>query len=227
MNRAKDKQQTESFTKRWSRNKGVAEGGERTKNKEQEAPIVRTSENVPKDITSSTQEKALTEKEEKRAILNALSDEDMPPIDSLDENSDFAQFMSTNVSEPLRKLALRKLFHGKTYHIRDGLDEYDGDYTHFEKLDPSTITADMRHMIEVEAEKQKELEAQLDADQVLASESTELAGNKDQLIEGDEQTVLDSHEPEEIADANAEPLPTLDEQKPLPEDTEKTDGEKS
>jgi hypothetical protein len=53
----------------------------------------------------------------------------------------------------LRKMALRKLFASETYNERDGLDEYDGDYTHFEKLDPTTITADMKHMIRVEAER--------------------------------------------------------------------------
>ena len=38
------------------------------------------------------------------------------------------------VSESLRRLALRKLFHGADFNIRDGLDDYDGDYTSFVKL---------------------------------------------------------------------------------------------
>ena len=92
-------------------------------------------------------------REQQLAELNALTDEDMPDLDTLDEDSDYAGFMSTSVSESLRKLALQKLFHGKSFNIRDGLDEYDGDYTFFEKLDPLTITSDMRHLLEVEAEK--------------------------------------------------------------------------
>jgi len=92
-------------------------------------------------------------REQKQAELNALTDEDMPDIETLDENSDYAGFMSTGVSESVRKMALRKLFHGETYNVRDGLDDYDGDYTFFEKLDPTTVTSDMKHMIEVEAKR--------------------------------------------------------------------------
>ena len=63
-----------------------------------------------------------------------LTDADMPDIDSLAEDSDFTGFMSPGVSDELRNLALRKLFHAPVFNIRDGLDEYDEDYTTFEKL---------------------------------------------------------------------------------------------
>ena len=161
MNYSRDKQQTESFTKRWSRKKGLAKRSEHTE--EDESILTDSVEPTCEGPATPARENDAIEKPGKSTALNALGDKDMPPIDSLDENSDFAQFMSTNVSEQLRKLALRKLFHSKTYNIRDGLDEYDGDYTSFEKLDPSTITADMRHMIEVEEQKQKLLEEQLQA----------------------------------------------------------------
>jgi hypothetical protein len=132
----------ESFTSRWSRRKQqVAE----------EADIaVAVEENriVEEDIID---EEALGEQRLEK--LNALTDEDMLDIETLNEDSDFSGFMSTGVSETLRKMALQKLFHGKTYNIRDGLDEYDGDYTSFEILDPSVITCDMKHILEVEAKK--------------------------------------------------------------------------
>jgi hypothetical protein len=84
-----------------------------------------------------------------------LTDEDMPPIESLTPDSDYADFLSPGVSEGLRKLALRKLFHGEAFNIRDGLDEYDGDYTQFEKLG-DIVTSDMQHQLEREAQRKAE-----------------------------------------------------------------------
>jgi len=98
------------------------------------------------------------------------TDEDMPDIDTLDEHSDYSGFMSKKVSEALRKMALQKLFHGESYNIRDGLDEYDGDYTSFEKLDPSVITCDMRHLIEVEAEKMRLAKEEKEKEELLLAE---------------------------------------------------------
>lgn len=74
----------------------------------------------------------------------------MPDIESLDGEADFFGFMSKGVSEALRKQAFKRLFHGASYNLRDGLDECADDYTFFEKLDPNTITADMEHMMELE-----------------------------------------------------------------------------
>lgn len=131
----------EGFASRWSRRK-------------QEVANETAVEDLPEKVDDTeviADEETLAE--QKLEKLNALTDEDMPDIETLNEDSDFSGFMSTGVSETLRKMALRKLFHGKTYNIRDGLDEYDGDYTSFEKLDPNLITCDMKHMIEVEAKK--------------------------------------------------------------------------
>lgn len=84
-----------------------------------------------------------------------LTDADMPDINSLTFDSVFSDFMSPGVSEKLRKLALRKLFHSDVFNIRDGLDEYDGDYTQFEKLGDIT-TSDMHHQMEMEARRRAE-----------------------------------------------------------------------
>ncbi len=80
----------------------------------------------------------------------ALTDEDMPPLEVLDENSDFSGFMSPEVSEGLCKLALRKLFQSAGFNLRDGLDDYDEDFTSFAKLG-DLITCDMRFSMEQEA----------------------------------------------------------------------------
>ena len=148
MTNSKNKSGDESLVARWSRRKLQS-----SPDQVDEAFI---DEDSRPGIEDDNALKAAKLREQKLAELNALTDEDMPDLDSLDEHSDFSPFMSSNVSEGLRNLALRKLFHSEGFNIRDGLDEYDGDYTSFEKLDPTTITADMRHRMEIEAKKLKE-----------------------------------------------------------------------
>lgn len=84
------------------------------------------------------------------------SDADMPPIESLTEDSDVSGFFSPKVSEKLRKLALRRLFHTSKFNVRDGLDDYDGDFRSFTPLG-DVVTADMRHQLERQAELAKRL----------------------------------------------------------------------
>ncbi len=50
------------------------------------------------------------------------------------------------------------------FNIRDGLDDYDEDFTFFEPLG-DTITADMRHQMEREKEKERQRLAQLADDE--------------------------------------------------------------
>ena len=96
-----------------------------------------------------------------------LSDEDMPPIDSLGEDSDYSGFLSPGVSEGLRRRALRKLFMSAVFNVRDGLDDYDEDFTNFEALG-DIVTSDMRHQAEAEAERARQ--AQADSEPVDLSE---------------------------------------------------------
>ncbi|WP_455219554.1 DUF3306 domain-containing protein [Kaarinaea lacus] len=81
-----------------------------------------------------------------------LTDDDMPPLETLDEHSDFSMFLSPKVSETLRRRALQKLFHFQQFNITDGLNDYDDDYTHFETLG-DIIPHDMKRVLQREAEK--------------------------------------------------------------------------
>ena len=87
-----------------------------------------------------------------------LTDEDMPPLASLDENSDYSGFLSPGVSEALRRRALRKLFSSAVFNVPDGLDDYDDDFTSFAALG-DIVTADMKHQAEMEAERAKQAQA--------------------------------------------------------------------
>jgi flagellar biosynthesis component FlhA len=102
--------------------------------------------------------------------INSLTDADMPDIDTLNEESDYSMFMSSKVSEILKKKALRKLFLSPSINILDGLNDYDENYTTFELLG-DIIPHELKQQIEREKkkaeeeileEKQKEQEENLD-----------------------------------------------------------------
>jgi len=178
----------ENFVSRWSRRK--------QQTLEQDHPIEEAvvAEEIPDPQVL---------REQQLAELNQLTDEDMPALETLDENSDVSGFMSANVSESLRKMALKRLFQGKKFNFRDGLDEYDGDYTSFEKLSSNTVTADMKHMIEVEARKrlaEQEEQRQAEAGELIASDY-------DEFDEFEDESETDSDIDKELLehDENSEP----------------------
>jgi len=168
----------ESVLRRWSRRK-------------QEATTTAVDADEPKQTQASLDAPASTETE----TVPVLTDADMPPIESLDENSDFSGFMSEGVSDELRNLALRKLFRAPAFNIRDGLDEYDEDYTFFEKLG-DVVTCDMKHHIEMKEQKEREALA-LDAEQEAEDEI-------EAIEEDDDLEAMERAETEDIADKKSE-----------------------
>jgi hypothetical protein len=62
------------------------------------------------------------------------TDQDMPSLESLNEESDYSGFLSPGVSDGLQRLALRKLFGAAKFQVRDGLDDYDTDYNLLQPL---------------------------------------------------------------------------------------------
>jgi len=140
----------ESVLSRWSRRKLEAR---------QQAEPAQTPKDPEAALEQAPAEAGEAAKAAPEAEQPLLTDADMPDVDSLDEHSDFSQFMSAGVSDKLRNLALRKLFHTPSFNIRDGLDEYDDDFTSFEKLG-DIVTSDMKHRIEIEQQKLREKLAQ-------------------------------------------------------------------
>ena len=122
--------------------------------------LTRWSRRKHAQQTISTAEKGHDEDPQSPAEVAELpGDEDMPAVETLTEESDYTGFLSPNVSEELRSLALRKLFHSAAFNVCDGLDDYAEDFTSFAKLG-NVITADMRHQLQ---EARKKLEQQLQA----------------------------------------------------------------
>ena len=178
----------EGFVSRWSRRKQQVA-------KEEGEQKVNSTSVVEEEIVDPEQLKA-----EKLEVLNKLTDEDMPDIETLNEDSDFSAFMSTSVSEGLRRLALKKLFMGASYNIRDGLDEYDGDYTKFEKMPSNMITADMKHMVQVEAKKKLEKEQEEARQKMIASGEIDEMDEFDEFADDEQEEIIAEAPEEEYVD---------------------------
>ena len=134
--------------RRWSRRKREAvrerEAGDEARGRDPSGIPSEAAADVGEPAGDAPAPAAVEEK--------VLTDDDMPPLESLDENSDYSGFLSPGVTEALRRRALRKLFMSAVFNVRDGLDDYDEDFTSFEALG-DVVTSDMRHQAEAEAER--------------------------------------------------------------------------
>ena len=166
----------EAFLGRWSRRKAL---------KQQDSDLESTNE-------AKDNEQNLDQPSEE-PVDPPLTDKDMPPVESLGEDDDFSGFLSPEISEKLRKVALRKLFHGAGFNVRDGLDDYDDDFTVFEPLG-DIITADMRHQQEMLERKAREA----------AEKEAELVTADDGASEGCEQEASPNEEDEKIDETSSE-----------------------
>lgn len=72
---------------------------------------------------------------------------ELPPIESLNEDSDYTPFLAPEVEDQLRRLALRKLFHQPAFNVTDGLDDYAEDFAQHIPLG-DLITHEMRSALE-------------------------------------------------------------------------------
>ena len=153
-------------------------------------------------------EQALAEKEDTAPLL---VDADMPAIETLSADSDLSGFFSKGVSAALRKAALRHVFQQPSFNVRDGLNDYDGDYTVFEPLG-DTITSDMKfHAARKERERlEKEEQARLLAEEqqreseaeteVAEEEQADLANSDESIDAADTADTADSRDVREVVD---------------------------
>ncbi len=117
----------DGFLSRWSRRKRA--GGA--------TPVVEARAKGP---SSGKAEAPPAEAERKEASARTADQtaSDLPDVESLDKDSDYTPFMREGVPENLRRQALRKLWRSDpVLAFRDGLDDYDDDYT---KLFPKVVS---------------------------------------------------------------------------------------
>ncbi len=162
-------------------------------------PLSEVPEHALQPEESAADKSKLIEEPEPAPVL---TDEDMPDIETLNADSDFSPFFSKGVSKDLRNLALKKLFYSGKFSVRDGLDDYDDDFTKFEPLG-DTVTCDMKfHARRKEKARLAALEEErlkLEAAQVESKKAEgELA--EDKQVEGIEESPKEELPKEEISE---------------------------
>jgi hypothetical protein len=160
----------EAFLARWSRRKTLSRQGEELPEPPEEA-IAEQQEASPDTQQSSTPaEDGSPDHGGEEARLPDDAAPELPPLDSLDENSDYSAFLRDGVPADVKQEALRKLFHSPKFNVRDGLDDYDWDLSNPEPLG-DIITAEMRYRMKRELERL----AGLDEDEEREEETTTAA----------------------------------------------------
>ena len=189
MEKEPDKTSEENFVARWSRRK--VETAERGATDATETVGAQQSGDPLNALESADTGTAVDRGTQ--TPKDILTDEHMPPIDSLTEDSDFSGFLSPGVSEGLRQQALRKLFSSTGFNIRDGLDDYDDDFRNFAALG-DLITSDMRHQMELEKERKRKAREQAAAE---AEETTPEDQTDDEPSSTQETNENANHQPDD------------------------------
>jgi len=166
-------QRDENFLQRWSRRKTAARDGLIAEADDLEA-VGQAEDGQP---ATTVESETLTDVPEEagQAAEDMPGDEDMPAIEDLTDDDDYSAFFSPRVSPDLRKKALARLFRSPKFNIRDGLDDYDDDYTTFKPLG-NTVTAEMRHRAE------DLLRRQMEAAEQAAGEAVKTVPEEDETM---------------------------------------------
>ena len=95
----------------------------------------------------------------------------LPSIDSLDKDSDFTPFLADGVPEDIARAALRKMWlSDPIFAFRDGLDDYDEDFTIIESIAKSLTESGKEEEKPDTAENESEAETEPEADQAADGE---------------------------------------------------------
>lgn len=171
----------EGFLSRWSQRKALSRDGIEPTPDDSREPAPAPVESAPP-----------AEFDEKVSTASDDTPPQLPPLESLGEDSDYSAFLNANVGKDLQRQALRKLFHSPKFNVRDGLDDYDLDFSNPEPLG-NVITAEMRHRIRVEFERLAERKAESDALEEAPEEAPLSAAEAD----SDPETPIDSEPDDE------------------------------
>ena len=191
-----DAGERDGFLSRWSERKTLARQGVELPEPEEHPASQPESESQQIDAGDAADDNAAAVESQEAAEAVDETPE-LPAIDSLDEDSDYSPFLASGVSPDVQREALRKLFHSPKFNIRDGLDDYDLDFTNPEPLG-NIVTAEMRHRMEVELEKLARL-----AEEEASTDETVAAVDSDQTDEIDEsESVAETEAPDEAEESD-------------------------
>ena len=173
----------EAFLTRWSRRKALSREG---------VELPEPDDELADDCDSPPNQadgQAPVERTDGQVAEAPNAAPELPPIESLGEDSDYSAFLASDVPADMQRKALRKLFQSPKFNVRDGLDDYDLDFSSPEPLG-DIVTAEMRHRLRAELERL----AKLDDDEATIDDDGQEAAPAP-------ETVAESNEPEQPADS--------------------------
>lgn len=186
--RTDDEREGEGFLSRWSQRKAMARDGIELQDDPEVPQMPPAVEAEEAGVSPPAAESTTGE---------ATAPPELPPLETLTEDSDYSAFLARDVSPELQRKALRKLFQSPKFNVRDGLDDYDLDFSNPEPLG-DIVTAEMRHRIEMELERLARLEQEKGApDGVVAAvaadgdAASEAPDNEQEIAEDDNEDDYD------------------------------------
>ena len=125
--------------RRWSQRKLESARAELTAPAQSAPPPVDASASA--QTPAGTAHSAL-ERTGSTSVSTQSANADLPAIESLTIDSDFAPFFKPQVDESIKRAALKQLFRDPRFNIMDGLDTYIDDYTQPDPI-PSAMLEDL------------------------------------------------------------------------------------
>ena len=119
-----------SFFSRWSQRKL---DGDKGTDVEVEETVNGTTDAQPSELPSINDPEPSVASEQIPADISVESQGDS--VENVEgESPSVAQLLVSEASESVKKAALRKLFLSEEFNVRDGLDDYDDDYSNLKSL---------------------------------------------------------------------------------------------
>ena len=116
-----------------------------------------------------------------------LTDADMPDLTEIDGNSNVSAFFSEGVSQALRKKALKAMFLQPEFNLRDGMDDYDLDYTNAKEL-TAEVSASLRQWLKESVEESRAQQPEQEQEQ---EKSTDTDNTGAAAVNGQNDTPAD------------------------------------
>ena len=197
-----------SRLERWSRKKrGIEHESDDSQSAEPIEPQLEVETHAPESDGIDASSSAVDEQEAAAPPLPGSLDHTLPDPDTLPAGSDFSAFMVPGVSAALRRRALRRLWATGNYNVRDGLDDYDADFTQQLKPVASELAGKLRRWANKAEETLEKLEdagqkekAQEETSPAPASDQTSACTSDDSFVQSaspDDQSDYPDHAPGE------------------------------
>ena len=127
---------------RWSRLKReAARAKEETKDSAAVAPTGALASAPTGAPASAPTDVAVppTRAQASREVAESAPPSELPPVESLSFESDFAPFFQPQVDAALQRKALKQLLRDRHFNVMDGLDIYIGDYSQPDPISPEIV----------------------------------------------------------------------------------------